>query len=104
MQTPLKVLKMNVLTFSEARASFKQTMDYVCRDHVPTVVTRQRGEHVVMISLDDFNSIQETLYLFSSLQNAKRLMESIDQLKANKLTILELDHESEDEDEEQDGC
>ncbi len=91
---------MNVLTFSEARASFKQTMDDVCKDHVPTVITRQRGEHVVMLSLDDFNSMQETMYLLSSPKNAKRLMESIAQLKAGKVKIMELSNEPEGENEE----
>ncbi len=86
---------MNVLTFSEARASFKQAMDDVCNDHVPTVITRQRGEHVVMMSLADFNSMQETMYLLSSPKNANRLMESIAQLKAGKTRKLELNNESE---------
>lgn len=93
---------MNVLTFSEVRACFKQTMDDVCKDHVPTVITRQRGEHVVMLSLDDYNSMQETLYLMSSPRNASRLMESIAQLKAGRVKIKEiLSNESKGETEEQ---
>ncbi len=91
---------MNVLTFSEARASFKQTMDDVCNDHVPTVITRQRGEDVVMMSLADYNSMQETMYLLSSPKNASRLMESIAQLKTGKLRKVELNHESEGQSEE----
>ena len=75
---------MNILTFSEARASLKTVMDDVCKDHAPTVVTRVNGEHVVMLSLADFNSIEETMYLLSSANNASRLMESIAQLKAGK--------------------
>jgi antitoxin YefM len=78
---------MNVLTFSEARASFKQAMDDVCRDHNPTVITRQRGEHVVLMSLSDFNSIEETMYLLSSTRNAQRLMESIAEIKEGKAEI-----------------
>ena len=73
---------MNILTFSEARASLKTVMDDVCKDHTPTVVTRVNGEHVVMLSLVDFNSIEETMYLLGSANNASRLMESIAQLKA----------------------
>lgn len=78
---------MNVLTFSEARASFKQALDTVCRDHEPTVITRQRGEHVVMMSLDDYNSLQETLHLLGSPKNAARLRESIAEFKAGKTSI-----------------
>ncbi|MFT4069959.1 type II toxin-antitoxin system Phd/YefM family antitoxin [Paraburkholderia sp.] len=75
---------MNILTFSEARASFKQALDAVCRDHEPTVITRQRGEHVVLISLDDYNSMQETLHLLGSPANAERLRRSVAEFKAGK--------------------
>jgi antitoxin YefM len=81
---------MNILTFSEARASLKSVMDDVCKDHAPTVVTRVNGEHVVMLSLADFNSMEETLYLLSSQKNANRLMESIAQIKAGKALQREL--------------
>lgn len=75
---------MNILTFSEARASLKTVMDNVCKDHTPTVVTRVSGEHVVLLSLADFNSMEETMYLLGSANNASHLMESIAQLKAGK--------------------
>jgi len=81
---------MNVLTFSEARASLKTVMDNVCKDHTPTVISRVSGEHIVMLSLDDYNSMTETLYLLSSPANASRLMESIAQLKAGKSEPREL--------------
>ncbi len=88
---------MNVLTFSEVRASFKEVMDNVCRDHEPTVVTRQRGAHIVMLSLEDFNSMQETLYLLSTPNNAAELLESIAQLRAGNIVTMELDNEPENE-------
>ncbi|MDD2815078.1 MAG: type II toxin-antitoxin system prevent-host-death family antitoxin [Thiotrichaceae bacterium] len=81
---------MNILTFSEARASLKSVMDDVCKDHCPTVITRVNNEHVVMLSLADFNSMEETLYLLSSQKNASRLMESIAQIKAGKALQREL--------------
>lgn len=77
-------IDMNFLTFSEARASPKTVMDNVCRDHIPMVITRQNADHVVMVSLADFNSIQETLYLLGSEANARRLMESVSQLRDGK--------------------
>ena len=82
---------MNILTFSEARAGLKAVMDNVCTDHSPTIITRQSGEAVVMLSLADFNSIEETLYLLGSPKNATRLLESFDQLKAGKARTRELD-------------
>lgn len=81
---------MNILTFSEARAGLKTVMDDVCTDHTPTVITRVNGEHVVMLSLSDFNSIEETIYLLGSAKNASRLMESIAQLKAGRAQTREL--------------
>lgn len=82
--------KMHVLTFSQARADLKQTMDDVCRDHEPAVITRQRGEPVVMISLDDYNGMRETMYLMGSSANAKRLRSSIAQLRSGKAITKEL--------------
>jgi antitoxin YefM len=81
---------MNILTFSEARAGLKAVMDDVCTDHSPTIITRQSGEPVVMLSLADFNSIEETLYLLGSPKNASRLMASLEQLKAGKTRPMEL--------------
>ena len=65
-------------------------MDDVCKDHNPTLITRVNGEHVVMLSLADFNSMEETMYLLSSPKNADRLMESIAQLKAGRVQTREL--------------
>ena len=84
---------MNILTFSEARACLKHAMDDVCRDHEPTLITRRHGEHVVIMSLDDFNSIQETLHLLGSPANAKRLSESVAQFNAGKTSVRGLINE-----------
>ncbi len=82
---------MNVLTYSDARASLKQTMETVCDTHEPTVVTRQGGKPVVMLSLEDYNSLQETLYLLSSPANARRLNESIAQHRDGKASSRNLE-------------
>jgi antitoxin YefM len=81
---------MNILSYSEARASFKETMDNVCRDHAPAVITRQSGDSVVMLSLADYNSMSETLYLLGSERNAARLRSSIAQINAGKAQFREL--------------
>lgn len=75
---------MDVLTFSETRANLKSVMDQVVNDHSPVVVARKRGEAVVMLSLDDWNSIEATLHLLSNPENARRLRSSISQLDAGK--------------------
>ncbi|MFT0868258.1 type II toxin-antitoxin system Phd/YefM family antitoxin [Pseudomonas sp. CAM1A] len=93
---------MNVLTFSQARASLKQAMDDVCRDHEPTVITRQRGEPVVLLSLDDYNAMAETMYLLGSENNASRLRQSIAQHKAGNTFSKDIPlHDAEAETAEQ---
>ncbi|WP_342117106.1 type II toxin-antitoxin system Phd/YefM family antitoxin [Pseudoduganella sp. OTU4001] len=92
---------MNILTFSEARAGLKAVMDDVCTSHSPTVITRQNGDSVVMLSLADFNSIEETLYLLGTPKNAQHLLTSLEQLKAGKARLRELDRNDGSESEEQ---
>jgi antitoxin YefM len=79
---------MEIVTYSETRANLKAIMDRAVNDHTPIAITRQRGKPVVMIDLDDWNAIQETMYLLSTPNNAKRLMESIANIEAGKDIIL----------------
>ena len=71
---------MDVITYTDARASLKDVMDRVIHDHVDVVVTRKKQEAVVMMSLNEYNSIQETLHLKRSRENARRLQSSVAQL------------------------
>lgn len=73
---------MDAITYSSARASLASTMDRVCEDHEPLIITRSGKPSVVMLSLEDYNSLDETAYLLRSPANAQRLLESIAQLKA----------------------
>jgi antitoxin YefM len=73
---------MEVLPFSEARANFKAVMDHVVNDRSPVIVTRQKAEAVVMVSLSDWNAMAETMHLLSTPTNADRLREAIRQLDA----------------------
>ena len=81
---------MDVLTYSDTRANLKDVMDRVVADRSPVVVTRKRGESVVMVSLADWNALEETLHLMSSPANAKRLAEAVRQLEAGEGTEREL--------------
>ena len=63
---------MKTLSSTELRA-----MDQVNDDHEPVIVTRAKGKPVVMVSLEDWTSMDETAYLLSSPKNARRLRESI---------------------------
>jgi antitoxin YefM len=73
---------MDVLTYSDTRAKLKEVMDRVVEDRAPVLVTRKRGEAVVMVSLADWNAMEETLHLISSPANAQRLAAAIGQLEA----------------------
>ena len=59
-------------------------MDKVCSDHAPVIITRNRDQSVVMLSLADFEALEETAYLLRSPANAKRLLESIESLEAGQ--------------------
>ena len=75
---------MYIVTYSEARNNLKSVLDKVVDDRMPTVIYRQRGESVVVMAKDDYDSMMETRYLMSSPANAKRLRESIAQMDAGK--------------------
>lgn len=81
---------MDVLTYSDARANLKGVMDQVVNDRTHVVVTRQKAKSIVMVSLDDWNAIEETMYLLSNRNNAKRLRESIEQLDGDGGTERDL--------------
>ncbi|NCD34901.1 MAG: type II toxin-antitoxin system prevent-host-death family antitoxin [Spartobacteria bacterium] len=75
---------MKAITYTSARQNLANTMQNVCDDHDPVIITRNRDQAVVMMSLDDFEALEETAYLLRSPENAKRLRHSIEQLRAGK--------------------
>lgn len=81
---------MDVLTYSDVRANLKGVMDRVVEDRTQVVVTRQKAEAVVMVSLEDWNAMEETMHLLSTPRNAERLRSSIRQLDIGKGTEREL--------------
>ena len=72
---------MNTLSYTSARSHLAKTMQKVCEDHTPVIITRAKAEPVVMMSLSDFEAIQETNYLMSNPQNAARLAEAMDEIE-----------------------
>lgn len=73
---------MTTITYSAARAALAQAMKKVCKDHEPLIITRQKEESVVMLSLEDFTALEETAYLLRVPKNARRLLESIAELES----------------------
>ncbi|MBI3283762.1 MAG: type II toxin-antitoxin system prevent-host-death family antitoxin [Burkholderiales bacterium] len=72
---------MDAITYTSARAQLANTMDRVCADHEPVIITRGKQQSVVMLSLEDYQSLQETSQLLRSPKNARRLLSAIEQLE-----------------------
>jgi antitoxin YefM len=78
------------INYTEARKKLAATMDKVVNDHETVIITRQKAEPVVMMSLAEYNAIQETAYLLKSPANAERLRESIKQAERGEAGEREL--------------
>ncbi len=81
---------MDAITYSAARANLAKTMDRVCDDYEPVIITRNGEQSVVMLSLEDYKALEETAFLLRSPANAKRLLSSVAQLTAGQGTEREL--------------
>ena len=81
---------MDAISYTSARANLANTMAHVCNDHAPIIITRKSEDPVVMMSLEDYNAMQETTYLLRSPTNARNLLESIAELEAGNGTEREL--------------
>ncbi|WP_455425124.1 type II toxin-antitoxin system Phd/YefM family antitoxin [Dryocola sp. LX212] len=86
---------MQVITFSEARNRLKSVLDEVADNADITVITRRDAEDSVVMSLDYYNSLVETVHLLSSPANATRLMESIAQVQTGQISRREIIDEDE---------
>jgi antitoxin YefM len=75
---------MRSVTYTAARENLASTMNRVCEDHTPVIITRNRDQSVVMMSLAEYEALQETAYLLRSPANARRLLGAIDTLAKGK--------------------
>lgn len=82
---------MNAITYTAARENLASTMDRVCLDRDPVIITRKRDQAVVMISLEDYESLEETAYLLRSPANAKRLIASIEAAEQGQAVERDID-------------
>ena len=81
---------MKAITYTAARQNLAKTMEKVCRDRSPVVVTRKASNSVVIMSLEDYEALEETAYLLRSPKNTRRLIESIAQLEKGDGIEMEL--------------
>ena len=81
---------MKTLSSTDLRANLSSVMDQVNDDHEPVIVTRAKGRPVVMVSLEDWSSMDETTYLLASPANARELREGIAALNRGEGVVREL--------------
>lgn len=75
---------MDAISYTAARENLASTMDKVCADRAPVIITRNRDQAVVMLLLADYEALEETAYLLQSPANAKRLLAASESLQRGK--------------------
>ena len=81
---------MQSVLFEDAQKQFDSLCEKTCQDHEPYIINRADHNHVVVMSLEDFNAWQETQYLLSTAANAERLLRSLASARSGKVTQREL--------------
>lgn len=81
---------MRIVSFTEARNSLKAVLDNVVNDADTTVITRRDSEDAVVMSLDYYNSLMETVHLLRSPENAEHLNRSIAQYRTGQTIVRDL--------------
>jgi antitoxin YefM len=81
---------MNAATMAEAKTNLDLLIEQVNADAEPTIICRDRGQKAVLVSLEEFNSWQETLYLLSNPVNAEHLPQSVAEAKSGQKAEREL--------------
>jgi antitoxin YefM len=81
---------MDAISYTAARSQLARIMDEVCDNHTPVIITRQNSRSVVLLSLEDYQAIEETAYLLANPYNAERLKRSIAEVESGKVAEKEL--------------
>jgi len=82
---------MDAITYTKVRAHLAQTIDLVCENHEPVIITKKNDRSVVMLSLEDYQALEETSYLLRSPKNARRLLDAINELDSGGGSEQKLD-------------
>ena len=82
---------MDHVSYTELRQNLKKHLDDVCDSRAPLVVTRRNGESVVMLSLTEYESLEETLHLLSDPANVEHLQTSMEQAEAGEFVEFHRD-------------
>jgi antitoxin YefM len=85
MQFGMDSVQMKSITYTVARENLASTINRVCEDNAAVVITRNRDQAVVMLSLAEYESLQETAHLLRSPANAKHLLDSFEAIRRGKV-------------------
>lgn len=88
-----EVVAVKTMSYSESRAKYAEVLNSVTDDREEVVITRAGHDPVVIVSLEDYESLKETAYLLRSPANARRLLASIEELESGGGTVRELAEE-----------
>jgi antitoxin YefM len=75
---------MRTISYTKLRNELADTMSMVCENNSPVIVTRQSAKAVVMLSLDDYEAMEETSYLLRSPKNAARLAAAVKAIESGR--------------------
>lgn len=78
----------NSISYTSLRDKLKITFDEVCNNHIPMLVTRKNGKEVVIVAKEDYESLEETAYLLRSPENARILLESLNNKNTKEFSNL----------------
>lgn len=81
---------MKTMSYTESRARYAEVLDAVANDREEVVITRAGHAPVVIVSLEDFESLRETAYLLRSPANARRLLDAMERLETGRGVVREL--------------
>jgi len=81
---------MDAVSYTDVRNNLKHYMDIACEDHEPIIITRKNNENVILLSLNDYNSLTETQYLLSNQSNAHKLLNSLRDSRNKKVISKKL--------------
>ncbi|SPF67973.1 Antitoxin Phd_YefM, type II toxin-antitoxin system [Propionibacterium ruminifibrarum] len=73
---------MKTISYTESRARYAEVLDAVTDDREEVIITRAGHDPVVMISLEDYESLRETAYLMRSPENSRRLLDAVERLES----------------------
>jgi antitoxin YefM len=81
---------MNIVTFTDLRKNLKHILDTSMGDHEPVIIKRSKGKDMILLSLRDYESLEETAYLLGNKANARHLRNSLQSLKEGRVSQKDL--------------